>query len=263
MRHERVLVAERRAPARLAQGVDGDDAPGVAREHAQYLVLLGGEQHRLSIGALHLGRGEVHAAGVQLERRALFGVAAPQHRGDAQHELLGEEWLGEVVVGAQGQAAHAVEGLVLRRKEHRGHAGARGPLAHAGEQVEAVHAGHHHVEHEQLVGALGRGRAAVDGGERLGPCMHDVHTGEPRAVQDGRHHVGQLALVVHHQDALAAQMLVHHTESARCHLASLLSRSHYGTSAPRPGGRARGVRQAQGCVRETQGRGRGSVRPPA
>ena len=150
---------------------------------------------------------------------------------------------------------------VLRQTGNMGHPAT--VTNRAGEQVEAVHAGHHHVEHEQLVGALGRGRAAVDGGERLGPCMHDVHTGEPRAVQDGRHHVGQLALVVHHQDALAAQMLVHHTESARCHLASLLSRSHYGTSAPRPGGRARSVRQAQGCVRETQGRGRGSVRPPA
>ena len=47
--------------------------------------------------------------------------------------------------------------------------------------------------------------------------MRDVDAGESRAAQDGGHHAGQIALVVHDEDALVAQMLVHHAEPSQRH----------------------------------------------
>ncbi|MFR1638908.1 MAG: hypothetical protein ACLSVD_06840 [Eggerthellaceae bacterium] len=57
-------------------------------------------------------------------------------------------------------------------------------------------------------------RCAPRSRKRFGAGIRDVDGGEPRAVQDGGHHVGQLALVVHQQDALAAQVRLHHAECA-------------------------------------------------
>ena len=129
----------------------------------------------------------------------------------------GQKRLGDVVVGPERQAAHPVEGLVFRGEEHHGRAGVRRMLADARKQAEAVQVRHHHVEDEQLVGAFGGSRARFDGRERLRSGVHGIHLGKPRAMQDGRHHVGQLRLVIHQKDALISHLFLHHAEPACLH----------------------------------------------
>jgi hypothetical protein len=90
------------------------------------------------------------------------GGAAPGERADAQDQLGEVEGLGQVVVGAQDQAADPVGGLA-GRGEHQDHRPAV-PLGDHPAQVVAVDAGQVAVEHDDVVGGeveLGRGGQAV------------------------------------------------------------------------------------------------------
>ena len=117
----------------------------------------------------------------------------PHQRTDAgdQHEV--GRRLGEEIVGAGVEAAHAVARLVERgHHDHRNVLGRRIGLEAAAD-LEAVHVRHHHVEqHEIAFGALAER-------QRLGAARRAHHVeifgGEPRLeqAQVGRH-------VVDHQD---------------------------------------------------------------
>ena len=74
---------------------------------------------------------------------------------DAGHKLLELEGLGEVVVGPQVEALHAVVHLVAGGEHDHGHAG---DLAQPAAKLEAVDAGQHEVEDDE-VWRLGKGHA--------------------------------------------------------------------------------------------------------
>ena len=82
--------------------------------------------------------------------RSLFRLAAAQHRLDAGHELHHAEGLDEVVVRAEVETADPV----ILRALGRGHDDRDGAQLrrrlHALQQLDAVHTGQHHVEHDQI-----------------------------------------------------------------------------------------------------------------
>src|SRR5690606_32140450 len=67
---------------------------------------------------------------------------------DPGKELLGAEGLGQEVAGAEGGGLLAVGGLALAGEHDDGRVASMGDLAEAGEDLEAVHAGHHDVEQD-------------------------------------------------------------------------------------------------------------------
>ena len=70
--------------------------------------------------------------------------------------------LGDVVVGAETERLDDVLALIARRHHDHRQIGERAGLANAAQHVEAVHAGHHHVEqHEIEVAARSTSASAV------------------------------------------------------------------------------------------------------
>ena len=108
------------------------------------------------------------------------------------HELLEAERLHEVVVAAEGEAAHLVVGGVARGEEEdrRLHAVVAQPAAH----LEAVEVGHHHVEDDQV----GRLRPPTHV-ERVATRRRRVHV-EALVAQRGLEHRPQVVLVVDEQE---------------------------------------------------------------
>ena len=79
------------------------------------------------------------------------GDAAPaQQHFDARSHLVGREWLGQIVVAARAQAAHARIDVGQRadHQHRRIHAGA----AQFGDQGQPVELGQHAVEGDRVVG---------------------------------------------------------------------------------------------------------------
>ena len=75
------------------------------------------------------------------------GPASGQHPDPGDH-LFEAERLGHIVVPAGGQATHAVDHRVAGGEEEDGRVAAVGP--EPDQRVEAVHAGHHHVQHHHI-----------------------------------------------------------------------------------------------------------------
>jgi hypothetical protein len=92
---------------------------------------------------------------------------APQRRLHARAELAHRERLGDVVVGAELEPEDLVDLLGLGR-EHDDRDRRAGPQAAA--HLEAVHPGHHHVEHDEVEGLLGEAVQRLAAVGRL----HDV-----------------------------------------------------------------------------------------
>ncbi|MNL03080.1 hypothetical protein D3C87_1236060 [compost metagenome] len=89
---------------------------------------------------------------------ALAQRTAPQDGADARHQFGEGERLDHVVVGAKFQALEAVGQLVAGgQAEHRGVLVA----AQFAQHLPAVHAGQHHVEHDEVVVLLARMAQAV------------------------------------------------------------------------------------------------------
>ena len=108
--------------------------------------------------------GEGHAR--ILHWQVLRSAAAQEHA-DAGDDLLERERLGDVVVPADRQSADAIFDGVFGGEEKDGRVDA--VCAHPRERVEAVHARHHHVEHDDV-----RAEAACDV-ERLGAIAGHLH----------------------------------------------------------------------------------------
>ena len=110
-------------------------------------------------------------AAVQVEHEigraeaTVLGLAeAPSRdRADAREQLGEREGLGQVVVGAEFEPAHAVAHRAARREEEDGRLHAR--LAQPAQHLEALHVGQHHVEQDQVVAAVG---GALDAARAIG-----------------------------------------------------------------------------------------------
>ena len=126
---------------------------------------------------------------------AAFGRPAgpPEHGADAGQQLVRAERLGQVVVGAGVEPGDPVD-LRGPGREHDDRDLAL--AADQAEQLEAVEAGHHHVEQDQVVPAAegpGEAPAAVVGG-----LQADAAPGEELL-----HQLAELDVVVDQQDARA------------------------------------------------------------
>ena len=121
MDHKGVLIAHQwPVPQCGAQGVDGDDiAPGVP-QFAEQGKLLGGE------GGLRPVSADCALAPVDLRvpqpgGLGLLPVHPPEHRVQAEQQLLREKRLGDVVVRTQAQALQPVGVLVPGGEEQYRH----------------------------------------------------------------------------------------------------------------------------------------------
>ncbi len=134
-----------------------------------------------------------------LDERRLAGRAAARERAHARLQLLERERLGEIVVGAEVEAAHAVLDAVLRGEDqHRQFAA---PAAQALQHFEPAHLRQAEVE-DQQVEFEARDRAIGFGAGR-----HAVHR-VARIAQAAQQTVGQNRVVFGDQNPHPARPLV-------------------------------------------------------
>ena len=99
---------------------------------------------------------------------ALAALRSPRHRAHPRHELVRAERLGDVVVGAELEAADAVRFFGARGQHDDGHAGGGLVGAQRLADIEAAHARQHDVEDDDV------DRMVADVGERLVAGRRDV-----------------------------------------------------------------------------------------
>ena len=154
-------------------------------------------------------------AGQPCQRRLRAHVAgAADDAAHARDELLVVEGLGQVVVGAGGEALELVGLQAARRQHDDGDVLGARVLTKAPHQLEAAHARHHHVGDHHVGDLLedgGERLVAVAGQAHLEAGGTELHLEEPR---DG-------GLVLHDQHA-AGDLLGHRRSSVRLTLAALL-----------------------------------------
>jgi hypothetical protein len=75
---------------------------------------------------------------------------APQHGADARHELGRRERLGDIIVGAGIEAAHAIALLAARRQHDDRQVGGDGLAAQLAADLDARHQGQHPVEQDEV-----------------------------------------------------------------------------------------------------------------
>ena len=112
-----------------------------------------------------------------------------------ERQLLGRERLGEVVVGAEREAADPVGLLPPRGQEDDAHVAGLLPLPQLGQHVVARDAGQHQVEDDDVGPLLPRGPERVGAVGRRGDP-------EARLGEVIRHQRRDVGLVVHHEDAV-------------------------------------------------------------
>ena len=123
----------------------------------------------------------------------LGAAGAAQHVAHARQQLLEAERLGDVVVAAGRQPADLVLGRVARGQEDDRRARALG--AEPAGDLEALHVGEHHVQHDQV------GTEGGDRGQRFGAGARGLH-GEALEAQGHRDDVDDVGLVVDDQHAV-------------------------------------------------------------
>ena len=169
-----------------------EHAPGAPHEALEEGVLARG-QLDAPVAPGHLARGRVEGEGPHPEHRSALPLPAPQERPHPGEQLVERERLGQVVVGAEVEASHAVGDAVARGQEQDRRLDAA--LAHGAHHAEPVAARQHHVEDDQVVG-----RTLHDEVERALAVRGQLHRValllQPLA-DEARH----LALVLHHQHA--------------------------------------------------------------
>ncbi len=144
---------------------------------------LGRRQLEAAAGAARVHRAEIERQVGEPEHLArLLGERAAQDRAQAGEQLLELERLRQVVVGAGVEPLDPVADGVARGQHQD-----RDAVAAAAQppgDVEAVEAGHHHVENERVGGARvdGRERGVAVGGE-----LHLVAGDLERALQRFAH----------------------------------------------------------------------------
>ena len=149
----------------------GEDLAAVIDEAAEELHLFGGEVDGGAV-AVDGGDGEIDGDGAELEAGdggEGFLAHAAEEGGDAGGEFVGVEGFGEVVVGAEVEALDAV-GDLAAGGEHED-AAVEALLAHFLAEGEAVEAGEHDVEDEEVVAVVGGGAEAVGSGGGVGDVV--------------------------------------------------------------------------------------------
>ena len=150
-------------------------------------------------GSPSLRRGARHRVDdeVAVGERPVGGVGAgaaarpPQHRPDAQRQLLHAERLADVVVGAGLEAGDAVVG-VAQGGEHDDRHVRPVDVAQDAAHLQAAEAGQHHVEHDHVRSDCG-GRARA-----LGAAGGDLHR-QSVALEVAAHDVAHLGVVLDDQ----------------------------------------------------------------
>ena len=154
-----------------------------------------------------------HARGVvdqvaDLQRfGAYLAALAADQRPHARFEFLDREGLHEVIVRARGQAADLVVERIARG-QHQYRRGFPGFPAQLAADLEPVHARHHQVEDDGVVAVLVRKAQSVDTIARV------VHS-EPAAFEVFADHLGNVAVVLDHQDQAGRFVTVAHGGSFR------------------------------------------------
>ena len=132
------------------------------REHAQHLAFAVGEMQNLVAAAQFVARiveyerTEAHLLG----RRCGRGLGPAQNARDPQRQLARLERLGDVIVGADLEAADAAFLFRPRGQHEDGHA--RG-FADRFDEIEAAFARHHHVEDQKIEAQAGELGARIRG----------------------------------------------------------------------------------------------------
>lgn len=167
----------------------GDDARARAHEDAHDLKLLSGEVHG-RVRAGEVVRGEVERDVGEGDLVEHDVAAATRERAQAGEKLGRLEGLGHVVVRPGVEPADLVLGRGPRgQHEDRDRDALAAQLV---DELGAVHAGKHHVEHDGVVRAREGGAKAaapvVEGLGVVGVTLEYVHDG-----------VGEVAFVLNHQ----------------------------------------------------------------
>ena len=209
------------------QCVAREDAAGALGQRQQNRELVRGDGALLAVDP-HDARALVDLEAAEAKNVGFrCGAAlAAQDGAQAGLQFARLEWLGEIVVGAQFEADHAVHRLAARRQhQDRDVAAAAQPAA----EIEAVGVGQHEVEDDRVESlALQLGFAVAAG-------AGDGHT-KARPAEIVRNHPGEAVVVVDHQDALGHRLSIGPARS-RCHLPSVLAR--FSPSADRACDRSR------------------------
>ncbi len=164
--HDAGVPAEVVVPDMIEDLHLGQHAVGVAHEVAQQLELGRGQLDLLAVAP------DLVAVLIQLQvgelqpwrRLAAVPPGPAQHRADPGDDLFQAEGLGHVVVAAEGQAADLVLGRVARGQEHHRDPGAA--AAQPPDDIEAVHVGQHHIEHDEVGAVPLRGLYCLAAGRR-------------------------------------------------------------------------------------------------
>ena len=164
-----------RAP-RSRQRLARNDRAGIGAEQAKHLALAFGDADRLVAGAQlsalerECEASEAHDGRLGAADRC--GPRASKHRADPQEQLARLKRLGQIVVDANFQAAYAILRFAARRQHQDWHLR---PPAQSGGEIEAILAGHHDVQHDDVE------RQSVEKPAGLGRCRRDR---DPMAVLD-------------------------------------------------------------------------------
>ena len=185
------------APDPLEQLLTAEHLAPVAGERQQQLELRGREAQIAAVAAgLKAGRVDLDAPGRKRGRLRL--ARSPPQDGPNTRDQLGHlERLRDVVVRAELEPDHHVDGLRPRRQHHDGHTARTAQLA---EHLEPVDRRQHHVEQDDVVGR------PPELGERL-PPVADACDPHPRLAQADADHLpdGGVVLDQEHPLVHAAQ----------------------------------------------------------
>ena len=170
----------------------------------QQLLRLRRRPHDL---ALAVDREQEAAGDVERGARALRQPRIGQMHADARQHLLDHDRLGDVVDAAGFQPAHDVLGLGEPGHEDDRHVGKARVALEPPAGLEAVHAGHHGVEQDDV------GRDLVDDAHR-GRAVERHHHGHAGAVERVGEQPQRLRRVVDDERDVALFGLSDHTSAA-------------------------------------------------
>ena len=74
-------------------------------------------------------------------------MLAPKLRLDAEHNLAGAEWFGDIIVSARGETENFIHIIIFRRKEQDG---AIGELPNLPAYLQTVHIRKHDIENDRV-----------------------------------------------------------------------------------------------------------------
>ncbi len=191
-------VEELVAEDALAEFIAGNHLAGQLGESGHEFKFDGGERDGAAVVA-HEAGASIHfeiAENGEVRRRRGRGIrrsgrGAAQDGVDARGKFTGIEGFGEVVIGADFEADDAVHVVAVGGEHHDGNRRGGADLT---ENLEAAHAGEHHVEDDQ---GIGTGESAA---EAHGAVM-DGFGAQALRNEIFRDEFAQLNVVIHDQNA--------------------------------------------------------------